>query len=186
MKKILVLIAVLSTALAFGCGGEAEEKAGGKRAEQQAGSDEHVRVSGEPAGPKAEDSEAEAGAGGEARRSKQVKNDRTMGKPVDISDDSFEREVIESNVIVLVDFWAPWCKPCLAAAPVLENIAEEYKEELKVCKLNVDQERQIAMEYGIRSIPTLIFYKDGQVVDRVVGVRPNYETELKRKIESHL
>lgn len=186
MKKILVLVAVLSTALALGCGGEAEEKVAEKRVEQQAGSDEHVRVSGEPAGPKAEDYEPGMDAGAEASRSEQEKNFRASGKPIDVSGGSFEREVLESNVTVLVDFWAPWCKPCLAAAPVLESIAEEYKEELKVCKLNVDQERQIARKYGIRSIPTLIFYKDGQVVDRVVGVRPDYETELKRKIESHL
>ena len=156
MKKMLILVAVLSIALALGCGGEGEEKVAEKSVGQQTGSSE------------------------------QEKNLRAVGKPIDISDDSFQTEVLESNVIVLVDFWAPWCKPCLTAAPVLESIAEEYKEALKVCKLNVDQERKIAMEYGIRSIPTLIFYKDGQVVDRVVGVRPNYEAELKKKIESHL
>jgi thioredoxin 1 len=186
MKKILVLVTVMSIALALGCGKEAEEEVAEKRVEQETGSDEHVQVSGEPAGPKVEGYEPGTDAGEKTRRSKQEKNVKAKGKPIDVSDDSFEREVLESDIAVLVDFWAPWCRPCLISAPVLESIAEEYKEELKVCKLNVDQERRTAWKYSIRSIPTLIFYKDGQVVDRVIGVGPNYEAELKRKIESHL
>jgi thioredoxin 1 len=94
--------------------------------------------------------------------------------------------VLESDIPVMVDFWAPWCRPCLIAAPVLEKMAGEFAGRLKVCKLNVDQARSTAMKYGIRSIPTLIIYKDGKVVDQIVGVSPDYEAQLRRKIESHL
>jgi len=108
------------------------------------------------------------------------------GKPIEVTDENFEQEALESEIPVLVDFWATWCGPCLMAGPVLEKIAQTYKGRLKVCKLNVDQGRQTAIKYGVMSIPTLNIYKDGEVVDQIIGVTPSYESDLKRKIEPHL
>jgi thioredoxin 1 len=105
---------------------------------------------------------------------------------IHIKDEDFQREVLESKVPVVVDFWAPWCSPCLTAAPVLEKIAEEYQEQLKICKLNVDEERRTAVEYSIVSIPTLIIYKNGEIVDQIIGVGPSFESLLKQKITPHL
>lgn len=106
--------------------------------------------------------------------------------PIAVNDESFETEVLQSDVPVLVDFWAPWCGPCLMAAPVLEKIAKEFQGRLKVCKLNVDEARRTAIEHRIMSIPTLHIFKSGQVVDQIIGVTPNYESDLKRKIQPHL
>ena len=108
------------------------------------------------------------------------------GKPIDVCDEDFESQVLKSGVPVVVDFWAPWCGPCLMAAPVLEKIAQEYKGRLKVCKLNVDEARQTAINYGIMSIPTLNIYKDGKAIDQIIGVTPSYESDLKKKVEPHL
>ena len=107
-------------------------------------------------------------------------------RPINVSDKIFESEVLKSDIPVLVDFWAPWCGPCRIAAPTLEKIAQEYQERLKVCKLNVDEGRQTAIKYGIRGIPTLNIYKDGEVVDQIVGVTPTYESDIKKKIKPHL
>jgi len=103
------------------------------------------------------------------------------GKPVEITDANFKQEVLDSETPVLVDFWAPWCGPCLMAAPVLEKIAHVYEQRSKVCKLNVDEARGTAAEYGIMSIPTLNIFKDGEVVDQIIGVTPSYESDLKAK-----
>jgi thioredoxin 1 len=105
---------------------------------------------------------------------------------IDIKDETFENEVLKSNVPVLVDFWAPWCGPCIMAAPVLDKIASDYQGRLKVCKINVDEQRDTAIKYGIMSIPTMNIFKNGQVVGRITGVTPNFESDLKKKIESHL
>jgi len=107
-------------------------------------------------------------------------------KPIQVTDTNFKQEVLESETPALVDFWAPWCGPCLMAAPVLEKLAQMYQGKLKVCKLNVDEARQTAIDYGIMSIPTLNIYKNGEVVDRIIGVTPNYESDLRKKIEPHL
>ncbi len=106
--------------------------------------------------------------------------------PIAVNDESFQSEVLKSDVPVLVDFWAEWCGPCRMAAPVLDKIAKQYQGKLKVCKLNVDEARQTATERGIMSIPTLHLYKDGELVSQITGVTPNYESDLKKKIEPHL
>lgn len=110
----------------------------------------------------------------------------TEGQPINVNDGNFEAEVLRSDVPAVVDFWAQWCAPCLMAAPVLEKIAKEYEGKLKVCKLNVDEARQTAIDHGIMSIPTLHIFKDGQLVGQLVGVTPNYESDLKKKIQPHL
>ncbi len=109
-----------------------------------------------------------------------------QGKAINITDTDFDSQVLESDVPVLVDFWAEWCGPCRMAGPVLEKIAEQYDGRLKVCKLNVDEGRETAIKYGIMSIPTLHIFKDGRVVDQIIGVTPNYESDLKKKITPHL
>lgn len=92
-----------------------------------------------------------------------------MGKEVVITADNFEQEVLKSDVPVLVDFWAEWCVPCKMIAPVLEEVAEEQNGKLKVAKLNVDEQGEIAQKYNIISIPTLMLFKDGEVVNQQVG-----------------
>jgi len=90
-------------------------------------------------------------------------------KPINVTDATFKSEVFENKIIVLADFWAPWCGPCKALTPLLEEIAASWSGHLKVVKINVDENRQRASELGITSIPALIFFKDGQIVDRLTG-----------------
>jgi thioredoxin 1 len=92
-----------------------------------------------------------------------------MGKITEVSDANFEAEVLRSNLPVLVDFWAPWCGPCKAIAPIVEELAAEYDGKLKVAKLNVDNNPATASRYGVRGIPTLLILKGGAVKDQVVG-----------------
>ena len=108
------------------------------------------------------------------------------GNTVTVTDADFAGVVLESDVPVLVDFWAPWCGPCKMAGPVLNKIAVEYAGKLKVCKMNVDEERQVASQHGIMSIPTMFLFKDGQVVAQITGITPNFEADLKAKIDSHI
>ena len=103
---------------------------------------------------------------------------------IEVTDQNFEEEVAKSNLPVLVDLWAPWCRPCLIVAPVVDKLAENYKGRFKFCRLNIDQNPQTAARYRIMSIPTLIFLKDGKVVDTVIGAVP--ERTLKPKIEALL
>ena len=91
---------------------------------------------------------------------------------IDVNDKNFKQEVLESDLPVLVDFWAVWCGPCLMVAPVVEQIAKEYNGKLKVCRLNVDEAPQTASEYGIMSIPTLAIFKNGEIADKVIGALP--------------
>lgn len=91
-------------------------------------------------------------------------------KYVVATDDTFQEVVLDSDVPVLVDFWAAWCAPCRVIAPTIEEIAEEYQGRAKVVKLDVDSNPRVAMDFGIRSIPTLLFFKDGRPVDQLVGV----------------
>jgi len=91
---------------------------------------------------------------------------------VQLQDGNFKEEVLESGIPVLVDFWAAWCGPCRMIAPVIEELAADYQGRVKVCKLNVDENGKTAQEYGVMSIPTIIIYKDGREVNRLVGFMP--------------
>lgn len=103
---------------------------------------------------------------------------------IHVTTDQFDEEVLQSSVPVLVDFWAVWCGPCRAIAPHLEAISQEYAGRAKVVELNVDEEPEIALRYGIQSIPTLLFFKDGKVQDMIVGVVP--KKTIVQKLEALL
>lgn len=105
-------------------------------------------------------------------------------KPVPVSDSNFQDEVLQSDKPVLVDFWAIWCGPCKMIAPIVEELAKEYDGKLKVAKMDVDANPQTAMKYGIRSIPTLMVFKGGQVVEQVIGAVP--KRHLVDKVVPHL
>ncbi len=109
-----------------------------------------------------------------------------MGNAVAVTGQTFESQVLQSQEPVLVDFWAVWCGPCRAIAPAVEEIANEFKGQVKVVKVDVDENQDIAVRYGVLSIPTLMIFKGGQVVERMVGAPPNAKAMLTTKVKAHL
>lgn len=107
-----------------------------------------------------------------------------MSSVASVTDSSFQQEVLDSDLPVLVDFWAPWCGPCRMVSPVVDELANQYAGQVKVVKLNTDDNPDIASQYGIRSIPTLIVFKAGEAVDRVIGAVP--KTTLTTTLEKYL
>ena len=106
------------------------------------------------------------------------------GKALVVSDNEFDKTVLKSEIPVLVDFWAEWCQPCKMLAPTIDELAGEFDGQILVGKLNVDDNPNTATNYGIRGIPTLLFIKDGQVVQQIVGVKS--KAEIKKVIEENL
>ena len=107
-----------------------------------------------------------------------------MSKPIEMTDNRFDEEVLKSDLPVLIDFWAIWCGPCKMVAPIVEEIAEEYSGKVNVFKMDVDNNKQVAMKYGIRSIPTLFIIKNGQVVEQIIGAVS--KSHLVDKLVPHL
>ena len=105
-------------------------------------------------------------------------------KVIQISDNTFDEQVIKGKGLILVDFWAEWCGPCRMVAPILEELAVEYEGQITVTKLNVDDNQGTAARFGIRSIPTILFFKDGSQVDQVIGAVP--KSAFKTKVQLHL
>jgi thioredoxin 1 len=101
-----------------------------------------------------------------------------------INDGNFNEEVLQSDLPVLVDFWAPWCGPCLAIAPLVEELTKEYRGRIKVAKMNVDENPQVPSSFGIRGIPTLILFKGGKAVNQIIGAVP--KARLKSMIEESI
>lgn len=100
------------------------------------------------------------------------------------TDANFKEEVIDSDKLTMVDFWAPWCGPCLAIGPSIEALANEYEGKVNVGKVNVDENADVSVEYGITSIPCVIFFKNGEMVDKQVGAAP--KTAYEKKIQQHM
>ena len=98
-----------------------------------------------------------------------------MAKPSEVTDATFRSDVLESEVPVLVDFWATWCGPCRMVGPIVDELADEYEGRVKIVKINADENTDILVSYGVRSIPTLMLFKGGQVLDQVVGFHPKGE-----------
>jgi thioredoxin 1 len=113
-----------------------------------------------------------------------VKEEKIAAGVIEINNGNFEDEVLKCSLPVMVDFWAPWCGPCRMIAPITEKLAEEYEGRLKLCKLNMDENPQTASKYQVRSIPQILFFKDGEVVDEITGAVP--ESVLRSKTESVL
>jgi thioredoxin 1 len=107
-----------------------------------------------------------------------------MTKPAEVNESDFDKVVLQSKIPVLVDFWAPWCRPCMMTAPILDELANEYNGKLTIVKLNVDQNNKIAQQYGVMSIPNLIVFKNGKPASQVVGFKP--KIELKKTLEGAL
>jgi thioredoxin 1 len=107
-----------------------------------------------------------------------------MPEIVNTTDARFEKDVGEAGKLVIVDMWAEWCGPCRMMEPVLEEVSKEYAQKVKVVKLNIDQNQDIAIKYGVGSIPTFLFFRDGKEIDRVTGAFP--KKQFAKKIDAHL
>ncbi len=107
-----------------------------------------------------------------------------MSKPHHLVDAEFDSIVLQSNIPVLIDFWATWCGPCRMIAPIVDEMATEFEGQAKICKLDVDNNTQVASKYGIRSIPTILIFKNGEVVDQIVGAVP--KQQIVDRLKSHL
>ncbi len=117
-------------------------------------------------------------------RARELEGEETMAKPIEVTDQTFNEVVLESDLPIVVDFWAVWCGPCKMIAPALEQIAAEYDDQIRVAKLDVDHNSETAMKYGVMSIPTLILFKNGKDVERIVGFMP--KEKLVAKLQPHL
>ena len=109
-----------------------------------------------------------------------------MSEPIHVTDSEFQEKVLNSSTPVVVDFWAPWCGPCRMVAPILEELAEEYDDKLVIAKVNTDENPEWAMKYGVQGIPTMLFVKDGELVDRIVGAapKPSIQQHVKEMLET--
>ena len=107
-----------------------------------------------------------------------------MSKPIAINDSSFDQLVLQAENPVLVDFWAPWCRPCLMVAPILDELAKEYSEKITITRMDIDQNPKIASRYHIMAIPTMLVFKNGEPVSNIVGYKP--KAELKRDLDAAL
>ena len=103
---------------------------------------------------------------------------------LEFTDAAFKKDVLESDKLTVVDFWAEWCGPCRAIGPVIEDLSKEYAGKIQVGKLNVDHNPEVSINYGITSIPAILFFKKGQVVDKLVGAQP--KSNFVKKIEQHM
>ena len=107
-----------------------------------------------------------------------------MNEPIHVNDNAFEKTVLQSPLPVVVDFWAPWCGPCRMVAPILDQLAKEYADKVLIAKVNTDDNVEYAQKYGVQGIPTMLFIKGGQEVDRIVGAGP--APMIKQKIDALL
>ncbi len=107
-----------------------------------------------------------------------------MSKPIEVDDTNFDQLVLQVKTPILVDFWAPWCRPCLMVAPILDELAEEYGSRITIARMNVDQNPKTASKYSIMSIPTMLLFKSGEPVSNIVGFKP--KQELKRSLDASL